>query len=287
MITASYRSTIAAFQSLHAEGCFVLPNPWDAGTAIYLRRLGFKALATTSAGYAFSCGKSDGAVSRDEMLGHIHDVVAATPLPVNADYLGGFADEPEEVAGNVALCIASGVAGLSIEDSTGTGHPGLYDEKLAVTRIEAARQTIDESGTGIVLTGRCEAFLVGSPEPFRTSLARLVAYGDAGAECLYAPGVSDPAQIAELVRVVAPKPLNVLVSGFNSQLSFRVLAELGVRRISVGSGLALAAWGAFAQAARDIAINGRFEKLAGDISFAELNQLFDSPKESANPVDQK
>ena len=265
----------------------MLPNPWDAGTAIYLHRLGFKALATTSAGYAFSCGKSDGAVSRDEMLGHIHDVVAATPLPVNADYLAGFADEPEEVAGNVALCIATGVAGLSIEDSTGTGHPGLYDEKLAVARIEAARRAIDESGTGVVLTGRCEAFLVGHPEPFRTSLARLVAYADAGADCLYAPGVSNPAEISDLVKVVAPKPLNVLVSGFNSQLSFRALAELGVRRISVGSGLALAAWGAFAQAARDIAINGCFEKLAGGTSFAELNQLFDSLEKNANPVDQK
>ena len=201
--------------------------------------------------------------------------------------LAGFADEPEEVAGNVALCIATGVAGLSIEDSIGTGHPGLYDEKLAVTRIAAARRAIDESGSGVVLTGRCEAFLVGDPEPFRTSLARLVAYGDAGADCLYAPGVSDPAEIAELVKVVAPKPLNVLVSGFNSQFSFRVLAELGVRRISVGSGLALAAWGAFARAARDIAINGRFEKLAGGTSFAELNQLFDSPEKNANPVDQR
>lgn len=286
-MTASHRSAIAAFQRLHAEGCFVLPNPWDAGTAIYLHRLGFKALATTSAGYAFSCGKSDGAVARDEMLGHIREVVAATPLPINADYLAGFADEPEEVAGNVALCIATGVAGLSIEDSIGTGHPGLYDEKLAVTRIEAARRAIDESGSGVVLTGRCEAFLVGDPEPFGTSLARLVAYADAGADCVYAPGVSDPAEIAELVKVVAPKPLNVLVSGFNSQLSFRVLAELGVRRISVGSGLALAAWGAFAQAARDIASNGRFEKLAGGTSFAKLNQLFDSSEKNANPDDQK
>lgn len=285
-MNASDRSAIA-FQRLHAEGCFVLPNPWDAGTAIYLHRLGFKALATTSAGYAFSCGKSDGAVARDEMLGHIREVIAATPLPVNADFLAGFADEPEEVAGNVALCIATGVAGLSIEDSTGTGHPGLYDERLAVARIEAARRAIDESGAGVVLTGRCEAFLVGSPEPLRLSLARLVAYADAGADCLYAPGVSDPAEIAELIKAVAPKPLNVLVSGFNSQLSFRVLAELGVRRISVGSGLALAAWGAFAQAARDIAINGRFEKLAAGTSFAELNQLFGSPEKSANPVDQK
>jgi 2-methylisocitrate lyase-like PEP mutase family enzyme len=285
--SSSQQAAIADFRRLHAEGCFVLPNPWDAGTAIYLHRLGFKALATTSAGYAFSCGQSDGAVPLDEMLGHIRKVVAATRLPVNADFLTGFADEPEEVAANIALCIATGVAGLSIEDSTGTGRPGLYDEKPAVARMKAARRAIDESGAGVVLTGRCEAFLVGSPEPLRMSLARLVAYADAGADCLYAPGVSEPAQIAELVEAVAPKSLNVLVSGFNSQLSFRALAELGVRRISVGSGLALAAWGAFAQAARDIAIDGRFEKLAGGASFAELNQLFDSQEKSANPVDKK
>ena len=277
----SHRSAIAAFQRLHAAGCFVLPNPWDAGTAIYLRHLGFKALATTSAGYAFSCGKSDGAVPRDEMLLHIRKVVAATPLPVNADFLGGFADAPEEVAANIALCIATGVAGLSIEDSTGIDDPALYDERFAVARIKAARQAIDESGTGVVLTGRCEAFLVGSPEPLRTTRARLVAYAEAGADCLYAPGVSEPADIAALLEAVAPKPLNVLVSGFNSQLSLAALAALGVRRISVGSGLALAAWGAFARAARDIALQGRFETLADATPFAELNQLFASPNDNA------
>ena len=271
-----HRSAIAAFHRLHAAGCFVLPNPWDAGTAIYLQRLGFQALATTSAGYAFSCGKSDGAVSRDEMLEHIRKVVAATPLPVNADFLGGFADAPEEVAANVALCIATGVAGLSIEDSTTTDPLGIYDEKLAVARLRVARRAIDESGSAIVLTGRCEAFLVGTPEPFRTSLSRLGAYAEAGADCLYAPGVSDPTEIAELVKAVAPKPLNVLVSGFNSQLSVSTLAEFGVRRISVGSGLALTAWAAFARAARDIALNRRFETLADGISFAELNELFGS-----------
>ncbi|MEO6969479.1 MAG: isocitrate lyase/phosphoenolpyruvate mutase family protein [Chthoniobacterales bacterium] len=283
-MNTSDRSAIAAFQRLHAAGCFVLPNPWDAGTAIYLQHLGFKALATTSAGYAFSSGKSDGAVPRGEMLVHIRNVVAATPLPVNADFLAGFADAPEEVAANVALCVNTGVAGLSIEDSTGT-HPHLYEEKLAVARLKAARQAIDESGTGVVLTGRCEAFLVGSPEPLRTSLARLAAYAEAGADCLYAPGVSDPADIAELVKVVAPKPLNVLVSGFNSQLSLSALAALGVRRVSVGSGLALAAWGAFARAARDIAANGRFEALAEGTAFAELNQLFAAPNEEADRTD--
>ncbi len=277
----SSRSAITAFQRLHDAGCFILPNPWDAGTAIYLQHLGFKALATTSAGYAFTCGKSDGAVPLDEMLTHIRKVVAATPLPVNADFLAGFAEAPEEVAANVALCIATGVAGLSIEDSTGTGgHSSLYDEKLAVARLRAARRAVDESGTGIVLTGRCEAFLVGSPEPLQTACSRLAAYAEAGADCLYAPGVSDASDIAALVEAVAPKPLNVLVSGFNSQLSLPLLAGLGVRRISVGSGLALAAWGAFVRAARDIALNGRFETLSGGSPFAELNQLFDSTAEN-------
>jgi methylisocitrate lyase len=259
----------------------VLPNPWDAGTAIYLQQLGFKALATTSAGYAFSSGKSDGTVPRDEMLLHIASVVAATPLPVNADFLAGFADEPEEVAANIIRCVDTGVAGVSIEDSTGTQQPGLYEETLAVARLRAAREAIDKSGTGVVLTGRSEAFLVGSSEPLRTSLARLAAYADAGADCLYAPGVSDLSDIADLVRVVAPKPLNVLVSGFNSHLSFSALAELGVRRISVGSGLALAAWGAFARAAREIAGMGSFAALAGGTAFAELNQLFASPNNEA------
>jgi len=271
---ASPRSAIADFRQLHTEGCFVLPNPWDAGTAIYLQRLGFKALATTSAGYAFSRGKPDGAVPCDEMLVHIHEVVAATPLPVNADFLSGFADEPEGVAANVALCLGTGVAGLSIEDSTGKDNPPLYGEKLAVRRIEAARQAIDASGAPVILTGRCEAFLVRHADPLGTSLARLVAYAEAGADCLYAPGMSEPDDIAAIVRAVAPKPVNVLVSGFNSQLSLAQLADLGVRRISVGSGLALAAWAAFVRAARGIAADGTFETLAGGTPFAELNELF-------------
>jgi len=273
-MNTSHQTAIAIFKRLHEAGCFVLPNPWDAGTAIYLQHLGFKALATTSAGYAFSSGKSDGAVPRDEMLLHIANVVAATPLPVNADFLAGFADEPGDVAANVTRCLETGVAGLSIEDSSGTKQPGLYEEKLAVARLQAARQAIDKSGTGVVLTGRCEAFLVGSPDPLRKSLDRLVAYAEAGADCLYAPGVSDPSNIAELVKAVAPKPLNVLVAGFNSHLSLSALAALGVRRISVGSGLALAAWGAFARAAREIAAQGDFTALAGGTAFAELNQLF-------------
>jgi len=285
-MNSSQQSAIANFHGLHAEGCFVLPNPWDEGTAIYLQRLGFQALATTSAGYAFSCGKSDGAVSRDEMLEHIRKVVSATALPVNADFLNGFGDAPDEVAANVALCVKTGVAGLSIEDSTGTNDPGLYDETLAVARLRAARKAIDDSGSKVLLTGRCEAFLVGSPEPFRTSLARLVAYSEAGADCLYAPGVSDPAEIAALVKAVAPKPLNVLVSAFNAQLSMSTLAAVGVRRISIGSGLAMVAWAAFARAARDMALNGRFETLVDALTFSELNQLFSSPSRSTNPADQ-
>jgi methylisocitrate lyase len=267
-------SAIAAFHTLHTDGCFVLPNPWNVGTAVYLHHLGFKALATTSAGFAFSRGTADGAVPRDEMLAHIREIAAATPLPVNADFLGGFSQAAEGVAANTALCVATGVAGLSIEDSTGDSNAPLYEETTAVQRIEAARHAIDASGTAVILTGRCEAFLVGDSNPLRTSLARLVAYGEAGADCLYAPGVSEPDEIAAIVKAVAPKPVNVLVSGFNSWLSISQLGDLGVRRISVGSGLALAAWGGFVRAARGIAANGTFETLAGSTPFKELNQLF-------------
>ncbi|MDQ3199750.1 MAG: isocitrate lyase/phosphoenolpyruvate mutase family protein [Verrucomicrobiota bacterium] len=266
-------SAITAFRELHVDGCFVLPNPWDIGTAIYLQHLGFKALATTSAGYAFSRGHRDGGVSRDEMLVHIREVVAATALPVNADFLNGFADEPENVGENVKRCIATGVAGLSIEDSTGRENEPLYKHDAAVARIKAARAAIDSAGIPIVLTGRCEAFLVDYPDPLRTVLARLVAYAEAGAECLYAPGLTTPDEIDAVVRAVAPKPVNVLVSGFNAHLSLTQLADLGVRRISVGSGLALSAWGAFSRAAQDL-VRGDFAALARAASFSELNQLF-------------
>ena len=264
----------AKFRTLHESGCFVLPNPWDIGTAIYLERLGFKALATTSAGFAFSRGKADGSVPRDEMLAHIREIVAATSLPVNADFMAGYADEPEEVAANVRLCIATGVAGLSIEDNTGRMDSPLYEKRFAVERIRAARAAIDASKTGVVLTGRCEAWLVHDPDPLHTVLERLAAYAEAGADCLYAPGVSNAAEIAQIVKAVAPKPVNVLVSGFNHQLSFSQLADLGVRRISVGSGLALAAWGAFLRAAQDIKTNGTFNLLANNASSADLNDLF-------------
>jgi 2-methylisocitrate lyase-like PEP mutase family enzyme len=267
-------STTTTFRAMHESGCFVLPNPWDIGTAIYLERLGFKALATTSAGFAFSRGKPDGGVPRDEMLAHIREIVEATALPVNADFQAGYADEPEGVAANVRLCIATGVAGLSIEDSTGRSDSPLYEKKLAVGRIRAARAAIDASQTGVVLTGRCEAWLVRDPDPLQTSLDRLAAYAEAGADCLYAPGVSNPDEIAQIVKTVAPKPVNVLVSGFNHQLSISELADLGVRRISVGSGLALAAWGAFLRATQDIKTNGTFNLLADNATSVDLNELF-------------
>ena len=252
----------------------MLPNPWDVGTAIYLERLGFKALATTSAGFAFSRGKPDGGVPRDDMLAHIREIVNATALPLNADFHAGYADEPENVAANVRLCVETGVAGLSIEDSTGRSDCPLYEKTLAIERIRAARSAIDASKTGVVLTGRCEAWLVGDPDPLDTALDRLTAYAEAGADCLYAPGVSDPNEIARIVKTLAPKAVNVLVSGFNHQLTLCGLADVGVRRISVGSGLALTAWGAFLRAAQDIQTNGTFNLLAGNAPSADLNELF-------------
>jgi 2-methylisocitrate lyase-like PEP mutase family enzyme len=262
------------FRRLHAGGCFVIPNPWDVGTAVYLFHLGFKALASSSAGYAFSRGRADGAVAREEMLTHIREVVVATPLPVNADFMNGFAEQPQDVAANLALCVDTGVAGLSIEDSTGRNESPLYQSDLARERIVAARRAIDESGIPVLLTARCEAFLVDVPDPLERVLARLASYAEAGADCLYAPGVTKPDEIAAIVKAVAPKPVNVLVAGFNSHLTVAQLADLGVRRISVGAGLALAAWGAFTRAARNLAQAGSFADLADGARAAELNELF-------------
>src|SRR5216117_101280 len=274
MARAQNLSVVTKFRAMHDSGCFVLPNPWDVGTAIYLEHLGFNALATTSAGFAFSLGKRDGDVPRDEMLAHIREIVEATALSVNADFLNCFADKPEEVGVNVKLCVGTGVAGLSIEDNSQDPAAPLYEKHLAVERIRAARSAIDTSETGVVLTGRCEAWLVRDPNPLRTALERLAAYAEAGADCLYAPGVSNPGEIAQIVKLVAPKPVNILVSGFNHQLSVSQLAELGARRISVGSGLALAAWGAFLHAAQEIKTNGIFKGLANNAASAELNELF-------------
>jgi 2-methylisocitrate lyase-like PEP mutase family enzyme len=268
---------IERFRRLHDSGCFVLPNPWDAGTAIYLERLGFEALATTSAGFAFSKGLPDGpgAVARDAMLEHFREIAAATSLPVNADYQNGYADEPEDVAANVELCLRTGVAGLSIEDATGRTDGPLYDFGVAVERVKAARGAVDASGVPAVLTARCEAWLVGDPEPLRTSLERLVAFAQAGADCLYAPGVGDPEEIAGIVKAVSPKPVNVLISTNNCSLTVTQLSDLGVRRISVGGALARAAWGGFVRAAREIKESGSFASFREAMPFDELNGTFE------------
>jgi 2-methylisocitrate lyase-like PEP mutase family enzyme len=269
-------SAIDTFRDLHRSGCFVLPNPWDAGTAVYLEHLGFKALATTSAGVAFSRARPDtvSSVPRDVMLAHIREVVAATKLPVNADFLAGYADDPEGVAANVALAVATGAAGISIEDGTGNEAAPLYEAPLAIERVRAARRAIDASGLRVVLTGRCEAWLVGVPDPFLVAQKRLAAYAEAGADCLYAPGVTEPDEIAALVKAVAPKPINVLMSAPSKILSVSRLADLGVRRVSVGSALSRVAWGAFIRAARSIQATGSFDAFAEAASFAELNDLF-------------
>ena len=270
------RIAVERFTALHASGCFVLPNPWDAGSAIYLQHLGFKALATTSSGFAFSQGRTDtpSADALEPVLAHLRDIVQATSLPVNADFQNGYADEPEGVAENVTLCVETGVAGLSIEDSTANGATPLYDIQLAIERIKAARRAIDDSGIPVVLTGRCEAWLVQDPNAFSVSIERLSAYAEAGADCLYAPGVRDPQEVAAIVKAVSPRPVNVLVSWPDPNLTLAKLTDLGVRRISVGSGLARVAWGAFMRAAQGIATTGTFDMLGESAAFAELNKIF-------------
>lgn len=274
--TPTIPPAVTRFRELHASGCFVLPNPWDRGSALWLARLGFPALATTSAGYAFSRGLPDDvtAIPRDEMLAHIRELAAATDLPLNADFQNGYAEEPEGVAANVARCIATGAAGLSIEDATGDPAAPLYEPGLAVERVRAARAAIDAGGIPVILTARSEAYLVGHPDARRVALERLAAFAEAGADCLYAPGVREPEAIAEIVRAVAPKPVNALVSSAGTGLSAARLAALGVRRVSVGSALARVAWGAFLRAAREIASAGTFEAFGEAASFAELNEGF-------------
>jgi 2-methylisocitrate lyase-like PEP mutase family enzyme len=272
---ASQSLAIKRFRKLHESGCFVLPNPWDAGTTVYLEHLGFDAVATTSAGFAFSKGLPDSvlAVTRDLMLAHIKEVVEATTLPVNADFQNGYADEPEGMADSVALCVATGVAGLSIEDSNGQAATPLYELDLAIERIKAARAAIDASGVPVVLTARCEAWLVGQPDALRVALERLDAFADAGADCLYAPGVRDPGEIAAIVKAVSPKPVNVLVSA-PGELTVSRLMDLVVRRVSVGGALARAAWGAFIRAARSIKETGSFDSLGDAAPHNEINALF-------------
>lgn len=267
-------SAVARFRALHEAGCFVLPNPWDIGSAVYLARLGFAALASTSAGFAFSRGLQDADVTRAMALAHLSEIVDATPLPVNADFQNGYADEPEGVAESVTLCVATGVAGLSIEDASADPATPLYEFGLAVERIKAARAAIDASGIPVVLTARCEAWLSGEAEPLKVSLERLVAFIEAGADCLYAPGVRYPNEIAAIVKAVAPKPVNVLVSSHNCDLSVAQLTDLGVRRISVGGALARAAWGGLMRASRRIIENGSFDAFADAAPFAEIDALF-------------
>lgn len=271
MAMSDFSARRAAFRKLHESGCFVIPNPWDIGTARYLRHLGFRALATSSAGFAFSRGLPDSGVSRDAMLGHIAEIVAATDLPVNADFESGYANDPEGVARNVCLCVETGVAGLSIEDSTGDRAKPLLDLPVAVERMKAARGAIGASG--VLLVGRAECFLVKHADPLKESIRRLQAYAAAGADVLYAPGVRERADIQAIVSAVSPKPVNVLMSA-NIGLKVSDLAELGVRRISVGSSLARAAWGGFIRAAKAIAEEGSFAGFDGAAPFAELNNFF-------------
>jgi 2-methylisocitrate lyase-like PEP mutase family enzyme len=265
-----------AFRKLHEQGCFVIPNPWDVGTARYLRHLGFQALATTSAGLGFSHGLPDnvGALPRDLVLRHIAEIVTATDLPVNADFQSGYAVDPAGVAESVRLCVQTGVAGLSIEDSTGDPDRPLYELSAALERLRAARASIDVSGADVLLTARAECFLVGHANPLAESILRLQAYAQAGADVLFAPGVRERADIQAIVAAVHPKPVNVLMSS-HTGLRRADLADLGVRRVSVGSALARAAWTAFMRAAKRIADAGSFEGLADLVSFAELNALFE------------
>jgi len=260
------------FHELHAAGCFVIPNPWDPGTARYLQSLGFKALATTSSGFAWSRGRPDNGITRDAALAHLRDMVAATDLPINADFEGGFAQDAPGVAESVRLAVETGVAGLSIEDSTGNPAAPLYELPLAVERMRAARRAIDQAGGDTLLVGRAECFLVGRPDLAET-IARLKAYSDAGADCLYAPGIRTREEITAVVAAVAPKPVNLLI-GSASDLTVAAVAALGVRRVSVGGALARSAWGGFMRAAKLIADEGRFDGFTDAASGADLNTTF-------------
>jgi 2-methylisocitrate lyase-like PEP mutase family enzyme len=268
------------FKRLHETGCFVIPNPWDVGSARYLQSLGFKALATTSSGFAWSQGCADGSTPRDVALAHLRAMVAATDLPLNADFESGFALDPAGVGESVALAVETGVAGLSIEDATGDAANPLYEPELAVERIRAARRAIDEAGGDTLLVGRAECFLVGRPDLDET-IARLKAYADAGADCLYAPGIRTREQISAVVAGVAPKPINLLVGSANG-LTLAEIAALGVRRVSVGGALARSAWAGFMRVARSIAGEGRFDGFADAASGQELNSFFREDMKTRN-----
>ncbi len=270
MTTTSDRC--ATFRRLHESGCFVLPNPWDIGSAKALAHLGFKALATTSSGFAWSIGCNDNAITLEQALSHMRDIAGAVDIPVNADFEGGFAVEPAGVAASVTAAIATGVAGLSIEDSTGDPASPLFEFELAVERIRAARRALDAAGSGIVLTGRSEGFIVGLPDMAET-IKRLKAYAEAGAECLYAPGLRNATDMAAVVQAVAPHPVNILVSGNYSTVA--EVAALGARRISVGGALARAAWAGFLKSANEIATLGTFTSLDGAAKSSEIELLLE------------
>jgi len=260
-----------AFRRLHESGCFVIPNPWDLGSARLLAGLGFRALATTSSGFAWSLGRPDNRVTLDEALAHLRAIAGGVEVPITADFEGGFAVEPAQVGANVMLATGTGIAGLSIEDSTGDlAHP-LFEFRLAVERVRAARAAIDASGTGVLLTGRSEGFIVRRPDLGET-IRRLTAYAEAGADCVYAPGLRTRDDIAMVVAAVAPVPVNVLVG--SDFITVTELADLGVRRISVGGALARAAWGGFLEAAREIAERGTFTRLGRGVPFAEIDGMF-------------
>jgi len=261
----------ATFRKMHEYGCFAIPNPYDVGSALALQHLGFKALASTSAGFAWTIAKADNRVTLDDVCSHLTALCAAVDLPVNADFEGGFAHEAERVGANVARGVKTGVAGLSIEDSTGDAAKPLYERAHAIERIKAARKAIDADDSGVLLTGRCEGFLVGQAD-LDMVIDRLKAYSEAGADCLYAPGIKTTEQIVAVVKAVHPKPVNLLIGA--SGLSVSEAGELGVRRISVGGSLARAAWGGFMKAAREIADKGTFSELANGYSGAELNKMF-------------
>ena len=260
------------FHALHAKGCFVIPNPWDIGSARWLQGLGFKALASTSSGFAWSQGFPDNRVRREMVLSHLSQLVDATDVPINADFEGGFAPDPAGVAESVMLAVETGVAGLSIEDSTGDREKPLYEIGQATDRIRAARAAIDKSGGDTLLVGRAECFLVGQPD-IDEVIARLKAYAGAGADCLYSPGLIKPEQISAVVKAVAPKPFNLLI-GAPIGLSVSDVEKLGVRRISVGGALARSAWGGFMRMAKQIAEDGRFDGFADAAAGGELNKFF-------------
>jgi len=260
------------FHELHQSGCFVIPNPWDIGSARILQQLGFPALATTSSGFAWSLGRRDNHITLDQALAHMQEISSAVDLPINADFEDGFAVEPEGVALNVSAATETGVSGLSIEDSTGDSAKPLFDFELAVERIRAARRAIDQSGSGVLLVGRSEGFIVGRPDLGET-IRRLTAYAEAGADCLYPPGIRSREEISSVVKAVSPRPVNVLVG--SDFTTVQQLAELGVRRISVGGALARAAWGGFLRAAKEIAGEGTFTALTKAAPWDEVEGLFD------------